>query len=139
MEILLSNYPLDYLKHLAELHKLAKQKSSLEEFKINGINVYEDDITELYSGEEFKTHSGINIEVSNYGRLRCKGGIVKQEDKKEGYPYTYRLVAETWLSKEGYNEVHHIINNGYNNSIFNLMWVTNKQHSVIENRTPNFA
>jgi hypothetical protein len=227
MEKLLSDLPIDYLKHLANLHKLAKQKSSLEEFKINGKNVYEDDTPELYSGEIFKIHPGINIEVSNYGRLRCKSGIVKQELKKEGYPYivfpyclsdlendisdkkeykyrtpiaidlinqdkdvseikyehytehpylglcinkrrlvfaieyktnrkiffsiseitkngdkiipipiyVYRLVAEAWIPKpDGYTEVHHIINNGYNNTIFNLMWVTNEQHKIIEER-----
>jgi hypothetical protein len=226
MERLLIDLPIDYLKHLANLHKLARNKSSLEEFKINGKNVFEDDTPELYSGEMFKTHPEINIEVSNYGRLRCKSSIVKQEMKKEGYPYmiffyrlsdlendisnkknckyrtpiaidlidqnkdlseikyehyvehpylglcinkrslvfvieyktkqkiffspfeakngdkiipipiyVYRLVAETWIPKpEGYNEVHHIINNGYNNTIFNLMWVTRSQHKIIEER-----
>jgi glycerophosphoryl diester phosphodiesterase len=50
--------------------------------------------------------------------------------------YVYRLVAETWKEKpEGYTEVHHIINNGYDNTIFNLMWVTHDQHKIIEKRT----
>jgi hypothetical protein len=225
MENLLTNLPVDYLQHLADLHKFAKKNSSIEEFKVNGKNVYEDDSPELYSDEMFKTHSGINIEVSNYGRLRCKSGIIKQDVKKEGYPYiifpyrlsdleneisskkeykyrtpvavelidqdtnvseikgenydyhpylgislnkrglafseeyethrkmffvtsetrnndkivsipiyAYRLVAETWIENpdpKKYNQVHHIINNGYNNTIFNLMWVTYEQHKII--------
>jgi hypothetical protein len=51
--------------------------------------------------------------------------------------YTYRLVAETWIQNPDtkiYNQVHHIINNGYNNTIFNLMWVTYEQHKIIEKR-----
>ena len=51
--------------------------------------------------------------------------------------YTYRLVAETWLPNpniEIYNMVHHIINNGYNNTIYNLMWVSDAQHKIIERR-----
>jgi antirestriction protein len=82
MEKTLTDLPIDYLQHLANLHKIAKQKSSLEEFKINGKNVYEDDSSELYSEEVFKRHIGINIEVSNYGRLRTPKGIFKQEVKK---------------------------------------------------------
>jgi hypothetical protein len=51
--------------------------------------------------------------------------------------HIYRLVAETWLENPDYNKykiVHHISNNGYDNSIYNLMWVTDVQHKIIENR-----
>jgi hypothetical protein len=51
--------------------------------------------------------------------------------------YVYRLVAETWLENpnyEIYKTVHHITNNGYDNTIYNLMWVSDKQHKIIENR-----
>ena len=52
--------------------------------------------------------------------------------------YIYRLVAETWIPNPDtnkYRQVHHIINNGYNNTIFNLMWVTIDQHRSIERRS----
>lgn len=45
--------------------------------------------------------------------------------------YVYRLVAETWLENpnyKNYKTVHHISNNGYNNTIYNLIWVTDDQH-----------
>ena len=51
--------------------------------------------------------------------------------------YVYRLVAETYLDNPNprkYSQVHHILNNGYNNSVFNLMWVTDEQHRWIEER-----
>jgi hypothetical protein len=51
--------------------------------------------------------------------------------------YIYRLVAETWLANpdpKEYTQVHHIINNGYNNTVFNLLWVTDPQHKIIEKR-----
>jgi hypothetical protein len=51
--------------------------------------------------------------------------------------YVYRLVAETWLGNPDYDKykfVHHITNNGNDNSIYNLMWVTSSQHAILENR-----
>jgi hypothetical protein len=226
MEKLLSNLPIDYLQHLAYLDKIAKKKSSLEEFNVNGESVYKNESLNLYSGEKFRKHPNINLYVSNYGRIKDKEGILKQEIEKEGYLYVslfysslmfdnviankkeykfstpsivfkkinidkeiepiyresyvthpflqlhrnkrgnffsidydnhkcfyktsigkngietffipiyvYRLVAETWKTKpKGYTEVHHIINNGYDNTVFNLMWVTNDQHKMIEKR-----
>jgi len=222
MEKLLSDLPLDYLKFLY------KSNNSIDSFQVNGKNVYEDENSELYSDEEFKTHGGINIGVSNYGRLKAKNGIIKQEMVKSGYPfivfpykitdlqneildkkiykfrtpiantyitedknipeikyekydehpylqicinkrgfvftieygtnrkiffstsetkngdkivsipiYIYRLVAETWIDNPNpkvYNQVHHIVNNGCNNTKYNLMWVDNDQHRIIEKR-----
>jgi hypothetical protein len=49
--------------------------------------------------------------------------------------YVYRLVAETWLENPDYNTywiVHHISNNGCDNSIYNLMWVGGEQHKEIQ-------
>jgi hypothetical protein len=221
-ETLLIDLPIDYLQHLYE------QKLVSEGFKINEKNVYEDEKLELYNGEKFKKHPNTNLYVSNYGRIKMGGKIIKQELEKEGYlyipiPYTsfmyneaicsikeykyhtpslvfkkietdkeiepikgehydshpylpihrnkrghyfskdydnnkyfykttiaknggqtffvpiyvYRLVAETWCFNpmpDEYTEVHHIINNGYNNTIFNLLWVTHSQHRIVEKR-----
>jgi hypothetical protein len=67
-----------------------------------------------------------------------KTNTAKNGDKTFSIPiYVYRLVAETWCFNplpEEYTEVHHIINNGYNNTIFNLLWVTHSQHKIIEKR-----
>jgi hypothetical protein len=50
-----------------------------------------------------------------------------------------RLVAETWNDPENnnykeYTQVHHISNNGFDNSKYNLIWVNKLQHKYIENR-----
>ena len=219
----MTNLPIPYLQHLANLHKIAKQKSSLAEFKINKKSVYENDSIKSLDEEIFEKHPNLNLYVSNYGRIKEKEIILKQEVEKEGYLYislfypsfmfdndivskkeykiytpsivynkidvdkeieliymeryvshpfinihrnkrgvffsidknhkyfykictdkngvegffipiyVYRLVAETWITKpKGYTEVHHIINNGYDNTIYNLMWVTRSQHNLIE-------
>ncbi|GBU28644.1 hypothetical protein R84B8_02204 [Treponema sp. R8-4-B8] len=225
MEKQINNLPIPYLQHLANLHKIAKQKSSLAEFKINKKNVYENVCLDLLDGEIFKKHPNLNLDISNYGRIKDNEIIVKQEIENEGYLYislffpssmfnndiankkeykiytpsivfnkinidkeikpiynerytphpfiniyrnkrgnffsinnnhkyfykictnkngedgffiplyVYRLVAETWITKpKGCTEVHHIINNGYNNTAYNLMWVTHSQHKLIEQR-----
>lgn len=55
-------------------------------------------------------------------------------------PFVYRFVADTWLDEEVAKcsedpncplIVHHIDNNGYNNNVENLMWVTSCEHRQI--------
>jgi len=112
---------------------------------------------ELLEGEIFKKHPEKDVEVSNLGRVKQGDCILEQYDpKNNGYLFVdiksirktipekvYRLVAETWLERpdtkelskvqknECYNTVHHISNNGYDNRIENLMWVTEWQHAMI--------
>ena len=81
MENLLTNLPIEYLQHLYE------QKFSSEIFKIDGENVYEDTREALYPDEVFKVHEGLNVQVSNFGRIKTKTGIIKQEVIKKGYPF----------------------------------------------------
>ncbi len=87
-----------------------------------------------------------DVEVSSYGRVRHNKKIVSQKDSEEkgkevGYLIldteeklpkccVYQMVAEAFLKTpalEGY-VVHHITNNGYDNSVGNLIFLTKEQH-----------
>jgi len=114
---------------------------------INNIPIHKNLNAELLEGESFKKHSKKDVEVSNLGRVKCGECILEQYDpQNNGYLFidikssektisekVYRLVAETWLERPDlcYNTVHHISNNGYDNRIENLMWVTEWQHAMI--------
>jgi hypothetical protein len=98
-------------------------------------------------GELFRDYPKNNkIKVSNKGRIKINDGIVKQHQETPGYLYAdtykskfvYRLVAETWLERPDGDikglEVHHIDNNGFNNTVENLLWVTKKFHGRIDHK-----
>lgn len=90
-----------------------------------------------------------NVLVSSYGRLKFKSGkIIPQKDyakpPKVGYlkadseiinlDYTYRLVAHAFFGeppRPSY-QIHHIINDGFNNSVGNLVYLTKIQHDRVE-------
>jgi len=100
-----------------------------------------------YIGKEY--HNIESLDVSNLGRVRVTyinnnlKEILHQSDDIEigylrlpkfpGFGNVYRLVAETWLKKDDdkRNIVHHIDNDGYNNRVKNLIWVTAKEHAKI--------
>jgi hypothetical protein len=108
-------------------------------------------------GEVFKEYPENKlIKVSNLGRIKINNEIIEQweevEENRRDYLYVkighiidtekdvYRFVAKTWCKKP-YNsdnsiiwQVHHISNNGYDNRPSNLLWVTPKQHSIIDPR-----
>ena len=95
--------------------------------------------------EEWKIYpTDISVEVSNCGRIRQNGQILPMTEVEDGYLYVstknfkakvYRLVAENWCinadKPSAYDTVHHIDNNGYNNTPENLIWVNKEQHSQI--------
>lgn len=81
--------------------------------------------------------------VSNLGRVKYKGKIQKQKDEKVQYvtladenlrkDYIYSFVAYTFLGKkegDGYH-VHHITNDGYYNTVDNLVLLTRDEHSYV--------
>ena len=89
--------------------------------------------------------------VSNLGRVKFEGKIQAQVDEidvktgkqKIGYlvledknlrrDYVYSFVAFTFLGKiegDGYH-VHHITNNGYDNSVENLILLNREEHSYV--------
>lgn len=109
------------------------------------------------AGEEwkpYKTEKFAGLEVSSYGRVRHNKKIVPQKDseaqgKAVGYLVldnaelpkgcVYKMVAEVFLEEppsDGY-AVHHITNNGYDNSVGNLIYLTKKQHDIVEHRKKN--
>jgi hypothetical protein len=91
--------------------------------------------------DESKKYS---IEVSNYGRIKINNIIEKQIEEKEGWFYiktkgiyypVWRFVAEVWCEFP-YNDtrgwqVHHISNDGNNNTPENLIWIKNTSHNFI--------
>lgn len=107
-------------------------------------------------GEEWKPYKAekfAGLEVSSYGRVRYNKKIVPQKDIKEssvgylvldnaelakklGGILVYKMVVKVFLEEppsEGY-EIHHITNNGYDNSVGNLIYLTKKQHDIVEHR-----
>jgi hypothetical protein len=85
----------------------------------------------------------INLYPKDNGYPNVNFGNIFKEKINNGIKFVeipihiYRLVAETWLENPDYCKYktpHHISNNGYDNSIYNLMWVTDVQHKIIENR-----
>jgi len=81
--------------------------------------------------------------VSNLGRIKYQGKIQEQKDEKIGYvtladenlrkDYVYNFVAYAFLGKiegEGYH-VHHITNDGYYNTVENLVLLTKEEHSYV--------
>lgn len=103
------------------------------------------------AGEVWKPYNSNKIkdlEVSSYGRVRHNKKIVPQKDSEEqgkavGYlvldneelpkGYVYQMVAEVFLEKPSSGEyaVHHITNNGYDNSVGNLIYLTKEQHKQL--------
>ena len=81
--------------------------------------------------------------VSNLGRIKYKGKIQKQKDEKIQYvtladknlrqDYVYNFVAYTFLGKieDDGMHVHHITNDGYYNTIDNLVLLTKDEHSYV--------
>jgi hypothetical protein len=144
---------------IEELRNMAKEYEKPrppEPIIINGVAIHKNQMSKLLEYEKFKKNDNKNVEVSNLGRIKYGDNILEQYDpKNNGYLFVdiksirkivpekvYRLVAETWLERPDpdelpkgkhfkYNTVHHISNNGYDNRIKNLMWVTEWQHAVI--------
>ena len=100
------------------------------------------------NGEIWKSYKIEGLEVSSYGRVRYNKEIVPQKDSEEkgkevGYlvldnaelpkMLVYQMVAETFLEKpdSGEYQIHHITNNGYDNSVGNLIYLTKEQHNQL--------
>ena len=81
--------------------------------------------------------------VSSVGRIKYNGVIQKQKDDKIQYvtladeslrkEYIYNFVAFTFLGKiegDGFH-THHITNDGYYNTVDNLVLLTPEEHSYV--------
>jgi len=143
---------------LEELISVEQYKNPYDVLDENNIPYYKEIYPEKLKGEEFKTafiYCKYPVEVSTFGRIRYRKMIVKQEDNIKNHPnggwlwlecpefsslhhkYVYQLVTDTWLGpnpgnkKDGYYERHHINNNGYDNRVTNLIWLTAEEHKKI--------
>jgi hypothetical protein len=128
--------------------KAVEFKKPYEPFAVNGKIVYQNRDEDFVYDEVFKHHPIIDVEASNYGRIRHNGVVLEQhpdttKPEPTGYLWVeipgvskylvYRLVAETWCEHPlpVYTTVHHISNNGTDNRPDNLLWVTAEQHAEI--------
>lgn len=146
----------EYCKQLFDLQQKLKEYESKsekekEELRKNyGSRIMSEDELENETWKRYPLSP--KYLVSNYGRVKFEGKIVKQinqidEDGKEkfgylvldknevpnGSTYIYNFVAYTFLGKaegDGYH-VHHITNDGYDNSVENLVLLTKEEHSLV--------
>jgi len=145
-------------KEIIELHKSAMIKwlNELKE-KLNNYKPISDDLTERrklspsfcydetdLKGEIWKEYPlDKDYTVSSLGRIKYKGVIQKQKDEKVQYvtladdnlrkDYIYNFVAYTFLGKQtgdGF-QVHHITNDGYFNTLDNLVLLNQEEHSYV--------
>jgi hypothetical protein len=102
------------------------------------------------------------LTISNFGQIRYKNKLLEQSLVKDGRHkgfmggiydsyleinferfhldnwifLVHRLVAEYWCKNIDpcvFNIVHHLNNDGFDNRVDNLIWVTNEQHNLIHN------
>ena len=96
-------------------------------------------------------YKGAIYEVSTYGNIRGKRGILKQRINKDGYMCVtlglkknrtsvkvHRVVAEVFIERPlGKNEVNHIDFNRKNNNVENLEWCNHSEninHTILSGR-----
>ena len=100
--------------------------------------------------EIFKQHPHLPYEVSNYGRVRRKGKILKQGVNNAGYKvmqlYTrdhgrvgtlvHRLVCQTWKPNHNrfFTDVDHINRDKLDNRSVNLRWVNKNLNAMNKGR-----
>ncbi|MDR3258255.1 MAG: hypothetical protein LBT51_01410 [Fusobacteriaceae bacterium] len=149
MDKLLGNYSIEELQSKIEI-----PEDLYKPFLLVGDKYYHEyKEVKPIPGEEFVYFPEYDeIKVSNFGRIIYHNEILHQESRsKKDYDYlcvkipeyrfpilVYKLVAETFLLKDNpdpskYNIIHHISNNGFDNRVINLIYVTSEQHKEIHN------
>lgn len=143
----------EYGKTLFELQQILKDYEKIEnkdELRKNyGSQILTEEDLDGEIWKEFPQNP--KYLVSNKGRIKYGGKIQPQtheintktgepkwgylvlEDKNLRQDYIYNFVAFTFLGKidgDGYH-VHHITNDGYDNSIDNLVLLTATEHSLV--------
>jgi hypothetical protein len=159
MDKFLGNYTFEELLTKLELEKGKKEANKYVPFlKEKGIFYHEYKGSNLLSDEKFCDFPDFSeIKVSNLGRVMYKGEILTQEPESErNYDYlwvkvpdykwikVYELVAKTFLLKSNpepqkYRIIHHISNNGFDNRVVNLLYVTCEQHTDLHNFGSKFC
>jgi hypothetical protein len=161
MDDFLGNYMFEELLKKMELEMEKKETNKYVPFLTEkGIFYHNYKDINLISGEFFSNFPEFpEIKVSNLGRVMYKGEILPQEPKSEkDYDYlyvnipeychfpilVYELVAKTYLLKDNpdfkkYRIIHHISNNGFDNRVVNLIYVTCEQHTSLHNFGKRFC
>ena len=149
-------YTKDYLNACLQNYKYNRNDNPL--YKSLNSTLYKNEYLRNYSDISFSYYNLRNklkqfisenkLEISNKGRVFLNGKVLNQFQKNYGYLYVslskdldypvYRLVAETWCKcpvkdtcdhpPYNYWEVHHIQNNGFNNTATNLIWMISTDH-----------
>lgn len=142
----------EYVKQLFNLQQQLKKYEKIEDKEELRKNYGSKNLSENnLEGEIWKEYP-LNPEylVSNLGRIKfdgkiqpqtdqvdengkIKGGYLVLENKKLKQDYIYNFVAYTFLGKvegDGYH-VHHITNDGNDNSTNNLVLLTAIEHSIV--------
>lgn len=152
MDNLLCNYSIEELMNMLSIERKNKENNRYKPFLMEK-GVYYHEYKEHYIPNEIfiDFYELPTLKVSNLGRVKYNDIILPQEqESEEKYDYlwvkvpqykwikVYELVAKTFLLKtnpnpEKYKIIHHISNNGFDNRIENLMYVTCEQHRVIHN------
>jgi hypothetical protein len=104
---------------------------------------------EILQGEFFVNHPYLDIECSNFGRIKLANGQITKgslNGKKGKYlrvhfkcsrnkfRLVHRLIAETFVpNDENKPTVDHIDRNPLNNNFLNLRWATMKEQSLNKN------
>lgn len=132
---LLDNLKKQLQEYVPPFEDLDKRRSISPSFN------YDEKDLESEEWKEFPLDS--KYTVSNFGRIKYEGIIQKQKDEKIQYvtladknlrqDYVYNFVAFTFLGKiEGDGmHVHHITNDGYYNTVDNLILLTQEEHSYV--------
>jgi hypothetical protein len=135
-----------------QLKKLLTDKNGSEP-KYNNEFIYE--YTGTMDNEKFATYkNNSEILVSNYGRIKYKGEIIKQKKdgkyffvnipvlnaKEDGKIYVHKMVAETFCEEDKPDNeffiVHHKSGNSFDNRAENLIYVACSEHVLIHNCYP---
>jgi hypothetical protein len=125
-----------------------------EHYSIDGKNVYQYLEETLLPKEMFKENPYFNnnykmkLEISNYGRVKVNGefripavedctfkhGLIIYINSDWTKKSIHRLVKETFDPINGMEnyEVHHLNNNGNDNRLENLIWVSKEDHRKID-------
>ena len=101
-------------------------------------------VTNVWDNVDSMKEHRYHFECSNFGRIRVDGDVFKPIEEKPGWLYihfddqkypVYRFITETRclcpsMDSTGW-EVHHISNDGYDNTPGNLIWLKNDAHKKI--------
>ncbi len=148
-------------KELNEKEPLLKNIPDIEKWKTSPSSDIDTPILKNETWVKIEGSGFTRYEISSLGRVKYLGKIVPQKNRTENgkecigylvldkeafqkkYPkapcgfttttHVYSLVAYAFLGKkekDGY-QVHHITNNGYDNSIDNLVLLDKDEHSLI--------